>query len=172
MTQNLSSYTLPQLKQLSARIAKEIAKQESAGKASMLKKLQKMAREHGLSLDELVGASGATQTKPAKARSKAIPAARVQVPARYRHPSNKELAWSGRGRRPQWVEAWLANGGAMEALATAAQKFDKRQAKLKAPSGSRPMASEAVPAAGSRTHAPTPVEDAPDALSAQQDASL
>ncbi|MCK9988149.1 MAG: DNA-binding protein H-NS [Azoarcus sp.] len=172
MTQNLSSYTLPQLKQLSARIAKEIAKQESAGKASMLKKLQKMAREHGLSLDELVGASGATRTKPAKAPSKALPAARVPLPAKYRHPSNKELAWSGRGRRPQWVEAWLANGGAMEALATAAQKFDKRQAKLKAPSESRPMASEAVSAAGSRTNAPTPVEYAPDALSAQQDASL
>ncbi|WP_407277663.1 H-NS histone family protein [Aromatoleum evansii] len=172
MTQNLSRYTLPQLKQLSARIAKEIAKQESAGKASMLKKLQKMAREHGLSLDELVGTSGATQTQPAKAPAKAIPAARVPLPAKYRHPSNKELAWSGRGRRPQWVEAWLANGGAMDALATAAQKFDKRQAKLKAPAESRPTASEAVPAPGPRTDAPNPVEYAPDALSAQPDASV
>lgn len=172
MTQNLSSYTLPQLKQLSARIAKEIAKQETAGKASMLKKLQKLARGHGLSLDELVGASGATQTKPAKAPAKAMSAARGPLPAKYRHPANKELAWSGRGRRPQWVEAWFANGGAMEALATAAQKFDKRQAKHAAPSESRPMARKAVPAAGSRNIAPTPVEYARDTLSAQQDASL
>lgn len=172
MTQNLSSYTLPQLKQLGARITKEITRQESAGKASMLKKLQKMAREHGLSLDELVGASGETQTKSAKAPAKAIPVARAPLPAKYRHPSNKNLAWSGRGRRPQWVEAWLANGGAMEALATAAQKFDQRHAKLKAPAEIRPTANAAVPAAGSRTDAPTPVEYAPDALSAQQDASL
>lgn len=171
MTQNLSSYTLPQLKQLSARIAKEIAKQESAGKASMLKKLRKMAHEHGLSLDDLVGKPGATPITLAKAPSKARSAVRVPLPAKYRHPSNKELAWSGRGRRPQWVDAWLANGGAMEALATAAQKFDKRQPKVTARSESRPAAIEAVSAAGSRTDAPTPVEDAPGALSAEQDTS-
>ncbi|NMF88119.1 H-NS histone family protein [Aromatoleum petrolei] len=172
MTQNLRRYTLPQLKQLSARIAKEITRQESAGKASMLKQIQKMAREHGLSLDELVGPSGKIQTKPATAPTKAIPATRAPLPAKYRHPSNKELAWSGRGRRPLWVEAWLANDGAMEALATATQKFGQRQAKLEAPVESRPRANAAVPAAGARTDAPTPVEYAPDTLSAQRDASL
>lgn len=154
MTRNLSSYTLPQLKQLRARVAKEIAKQESEGKASMLKKLRKMAREHGMSLDEVLAKSSATRTKPSKVPSKAVTTPRASLPVKYRHPSNKELAWSGRGRRPQWVEAWLANGGAMEALATAAQKFDKRQLKSKALSESGPTAIEAVPAADSQTDAP------------------
>jgi DNA-binding protein H-NS len=27
---------------------------------------------------------------------------------KYRHPENAELCWSGRGRKPKWVEAWLA----------------------------------------------------------------
>ncbi len=30
------------------------------------------------------------------------------VEAKYRHPSNPQLAWSGRGRQPKWVVAWIA----------------------------------------------------------------
>lgn len=36
----------------------------------------------------------------------------------YRHPDNADLEWSGRGRKPKWVEVWLAEGGTLEALAT------------------------------------------------------
>ena len=30
---------------------------------------------------------------------------------RYRHPENPAICWSGKGRKPQWVTEWLANGG-------------------------------------------------------------
>lgn len=123
---NLHSYSLPQLKQLSVRIAKEIAKRDTAGKASMLKKLQQMAREHGLTLGEVLGNAGSARSKGVKV-SKASPPSKAPLPAKYRHPSNQDLAWSGRGRRPHWVDAWLANGGALDALAITAQKFEKKQ---------------------------------------------
>jgi len=54
--------------------------------------VEALARDLGYSLAELVG----TETKSSRA-----PAA-----AKYRHPKNPALTWSGRGRKPQWfVEA-------------------------------------------------------------------
>lgn len=37
----------------------------------------------------------------------------------YRHPEHTNLGWSGRGRKPRWVEDWLENGGTLEQLSTA-----------------------------------------------------
>ncbi|MCK0509517.1 H-NS family nucleoid-associated regulatory protein [Aromatoleum buckelii] len=122
---NLDQLTLPQLKQLSGRIDKEIGKRQSASKAVVLRKLQKLVREHGLSLDEVM-ASPVVAT-PRKARSKTAAPAKAPLPVKFRHPNNRELAWSGRGRKPHWVEAWLANGGSLDALAVAAQKLARQQ---------------------------------------------
>lgn len=36
-----------------------------------------------------------------------------RAPIKYRHGNN---AWSGRGRKPKWVENFLAQGGALEDL--------------------------------------------------------
>lgn len=132
MTWNLASYSLPQLKQLSARVAKEIVKQESAIKVATLKKLEKLAREHGLTLNEVLADVPVATARKAPA-AKVAPTPKPALPPKYRHPSKSDLAWSGRGRKPQWVEAWLANGGALDALAIAAEKFAKklqRQASL------------------------------------------
>jgi DNA-binding protein H-NS len=122
---NLSQYTLAQLRQLGARIAMEIEKQQSAVKASVVKKLKQLAREHGLSLEDVLADSAASPTP--KAAPKPSPARKAPLPAKYRHPNNRDLGWSGRGRKPQWVAAWLANGGSMDALEVTAQKFAKKQ---------------------------------------------
>ncbi len=34
----------------------------------------------------------------------------------FRHPENTSWVWSGKGRRPQWIEDWLRGGGRMESL--------------------------------------------------------
>jgi DNA-binding protein H-NS len=39
-----------------------------------------------------------------------------KVKVKYRHPENVELEWTGRGRKPKWVEAWVANGGSIDNL--------------------------------------------------------
>jgi hypothetical protein len=36
---------------------------------------------------------------------------------RYRNPQNTAETWSGRGKRPQWVEIALARGVSLESLA-------------------------------------------------------
>lgn len=115
----LSTLNLPELRKLAGRIEKEIEKRAASTRAGLLKKLSKLAKEHGVSLDDLVSAARAvTPIKRAPAAAKKAP-----LPAKYIHPSNRNLAWSGRGRKPGWVDAWLANGGTLSALEVAAQKL-------------------------------------------------
>jgi len=122
---DLDRLTLPQLKQLSSRIAKEVEKRRSASKTAVLRKLQQLAREHGLTLDEILQSDMAAAAR--KSTAKLVTAIKSPVPAKYRHPNNRTLAWSGRGRKPHWVDAWLANGGSLDALAVAAEKLAQKQ---------------------------------------------
>lgn len=122
---HLKRYTLPQLRELAGRIEKAI--QQSTARNRVLARLTALAREHGLSLAELAEDAAAMRSgvRSARGRRGAV-TARAPLPAKYRHPNNRELGWSGRGRQPHWVTAWLANGGSMDALATAAEKLAPR----------------------------------------------
>jgi hypothetical protein len=40
---------------------------------------------------------------------------------KYRHPANHDLSWSGKGRQPKWVEAYIANGGSLVSLDVSVQ---------------------------------------------------
>lgn len=48
------------------------------------------------------------------------------LPPKYMHPSNRALAWSGEGRKPEWIDAWTAQGGTLYALEVAAEKMAPR----------------------------------------------
>ena len=34
---------------------------------------------------------------------------------KYRHPENQNLVWSGRGRQPRWMAAWISEGAGRKA---------------------------------------------------------
>lgn len=38
------------------------------------------------------------------------------APIRYRHPDNPAINWTGRGKKPQWVIHWIAEGGSLDDL--------------------------------------------------------
>lgn len=38
------------------------------------------------------------------------------APIRYRHPDNPSITWTGRGKKPQWVITWIADGGSLDDL--------------------------------------------------------
>jgi DNA-binding protein H-NS len=42
---------------------------------------------------------------------------RRPVPIKFRHPDQKELTWSGRGKTPTWINAWLKQGRVLAELA-------------------------------------------------------
>ena len=93
---DLEALSLSELKKIQKDIAKAISTYQDRQKAEARAKVEALARELGYSLAELVG----TETK----------IARVPAPAKYRHPENPALTWSGRGRKPQWfVEALSAS---------------------------------------------------------------
>jgi DNA-binding protein H-NS len=93
---DLEALSLSELKKLQKDVAKAISTYEDRQKAEARAKVEALARELGYSLAELVG----TKTKSFRA-----PAA-----AKYRHPENPALTWSGRGRKPQWFVDALEAG--------------------------------------------------------------
>ena len=112
---------MPQKKTIQALIAQkeeieqqiEAAKREEAAaslvKMPEFKAIARKVRELNLSPSEVAGLF--TAPKKASAPRKA-----VTVAARYRHPSDPGLTWSGRGRKPTWVLQWIESGKSMDDL--------------------------------------------------------
>ena len=102
---DLTTLTVVQLRELQQQIPAEIKRRESQEKTNVLNELKELAKAKGYSLDELLGG-----------REVKVKVAGTKVKAKYRHPANPELQWTGRGRQPKWVAEWLASGNALEAL--------------------------------------------------------
>ena len=100
---DVETLSLTELKSLQKDLAKAISTFEDRQKSDARSKLEVLAKEMGYSLAELIG----TEVKPSRA-----PAA-----AKYRHPDNSDLTWSGRGRKPLWFVAALDAGKSPEDLA-------------------------------------------------------
>lgn len=93
---NLEALSLKELRQLQKDLAKAISTFEDRQKAEVRAKLDAIAKEMGYSLADLIGAEAKTARAPAVAK--------------YRHPENAALTWSGRGRKPQWFADHIRAG--------------------------------------------------------------
>jgi DNA-binding protein H-NS len=102
---DLSTFTVVQLRDLQQQIPAEIKRREAQEKIDVLNELRAIAKTRGYAIEDLLG-------KEIKVKA---PAGN-KVKVKYRHPQNVELEWTGRGRKPKWVEAWLANGGSLDNL--------------------------------------------------------
>lgn len=114
----ISSLTLVELRRLQAKIEKEIRQRSNSARKDLLKKMQKMAADEGLSLSDIVSGAPASEEKqsPVKRKTKAGKKKTGPVPVKYRNPENPAIGWSGRGRKPQWVVDWLAQDKPIEGL--------------------------------------------------------
>jgi DNA-binding protein H-NS len=95
---DLNALSLDQLKILKKDIDKAISSFEARRIADARQALEAKAAELGVSLAEVLGG------KPFKG-------AKAAVAAKYAHPENPSLTWSGRGRTPKWIADLEANGG-------------------------------------------------------------
>ncbi len=99
---DLEKMSLKELKALQVQVTRHIADFEERRKREARKELEDRARDLGFSLEEIVGA------KPSRKRA--------PVKAKYANPADRSETWSGRGRRPRWVEAALKSGKKLEDL--------------------------------------------------------
>lgn len=117
----LGTLTLTELRRLQTKVETEIKRRSDTARRDLIKRMQKMVAEQGLTLDEVLGSVSGTSekatSKPAKAAKikKATKPAKVSV-IKYRNPANPDQGWSGRGRKPQWALDWLAQGKSMDEL--------------------------------------------------------
>jgi DNA-binding protein H-NS len=95
---DLNSMSRAELVKLRADVEKAIATLANRERKTARDAAERVAAEHGFSLAELTG--GAVSTKRSKAKS----------PAKYRNPANPAQTWSGRGRRPAWINTAAAAG--------------------------------------------------------------
>ncbi|WP_300550182.1 H-NS histone family protein [Roseovarius sp.] len=94
--------SLDELKGLKKDIDKAIDTYENRKKAEARKELEEHAKQLGFKLVELVS------DKPMKTRK--------PVTAKYQHPENNTITWSGRGMKPKWVNEYIDNGGNLDDL--------------------------------------------------------
>lgn len=105
---DLSKLSLEELQTLARDIEQEIVSRREAERERVLAQMRELAGSLGLTLEELL--------KQERGRSRTAAAVPAAVEAKYRHPENTALTWSGRGKRPQWITEWLASGRTLEDL--------------------------------------------------------
>ena len=121
---DLSTYTLPELRRLQSKVESEIRRRSDVTRRNLIKRMQKMAADEGLSLDDLLEGStpASAEAKPATKRgrrpgTKTAKAAKPAPVVKYRNPTKPDQGWSGRGRKPQWALDWIAQGKSLDELA-------------------------------------------------------
>lgn len=102
---DLSTLSVAQLRDLQQQIPAEIKRREAQEKVNVLNELRAFAKTRGYAIEDLLGKEGKVKTATGN-----------KVKVKYRHPQSVELEWTGRGRKPKWVEAWVANGGSLDNL--------------------------------------------------------
>jgi DNA-binding protein H-NS len=73
------------------------SKKQNSERAALRQKMKDMAKQHGLSIQEVLG-KGRKGTE--------------SVAPKYRDPQNPQNAWAGRGRMPRWMVAATKGGKA------------------------------------------------------------
>jgi DNA-binding protein H-NS len=99
----LESLSLKELKQLQKDVDAAISEFKDRERRKALAEVEAFARERGLTAADL------TELSSKRTRKSAAP--------KYANPSDLSQTWTGRGRRPRWIEAALAEGKSLEDMA-------------------------------------------------------
>ncbi len=100
---DLHRMSLDELKKLQKDVAKAIDSFEERARKAALADVDAIARQHGFTIDQLLGKASVKTRKP--------------VAPKYANPADSSQTWSGRGRKPNWVVAALEDGKTLDDLA-------------------------------------------------------
>lgn len=93
---DLNSYSLKELRDLHGQVTRAISTFEDRRKRQAVAELEEAAKRLGFSLSELTGAAAGRK--------------RGSAPPKYANPADPNQTWTGRGRKPKWMEAALKAG--------------------------------------------------------------
>ncbi len=100
MSVDLNQMSRKELSKLARDIDKALASVDKREQKAALDAAEKAAAEHGFSLSELTGAASGGKKKKAGSVN----------PPKFRNPEDATQTWSGRGRKPAWINAAEAAG--------------------------------------------------------------
>jgi len=107
---DISRLGLTDLLHLSSILPAEIEKRRALERERVIEELAALAQVRGFTLEELMGGRHVTSDKVGTP-----PMSQTQLPrAKFQHPANGKLSWSGRGRQPRWMADWQAEGRKIE----------------------------------------------------------
>lgn len=92
----------------------EIEKLRAEEREEVIASIRAQIAIYGLSAADIGLGITEARRSPQKA-SKAVSGGSSVAP-KYRNPVNYNQTWSGRGRKPQWFETFIANGGDVEKI--------------------------------------------------------
>lgn len=101
MNLDLDKMTLKELRDLRGKLDRAINSYEDRKRRDAIAAVEEAAREHGFNLAELTGA---------KSRRTGT------VPPKYANPQDPTMTWTGRGRKPRWVQENLELGKQLDDL--------------------------------------------------------
>jgi len=101
MTIDLDKLSSKELRELQKNVARQLEDQQKRERHLALTAAQDAAAEYGFSLEDRMGIEG-------KAKMPVLP--------KYADPTNAAQTWSGRGRKPKWVQKHLDDGGSLDDL--------------------------------------------------------
>jgi|SRR5690554_172510 len=107
MSINLDSLSIAELKTLQDQAAAMVEKKQEDTVKEAREQVRQIAASLGMSVEELMG------LKKASGKSKATG---QKVAPKYRNPNNSAETWTGRGRKPLWLQAELDQGRKLESF--------------------------------------------------------
>ena len=99
MTINLDQMTLKEMRDLQAKLERAINSFEERKRRNAIAAVESVAREHGFHLADLT--AGKTHRTG-------------KVAPKYSNPNDPTMTWTGRGRKPRWVQESLDEGKTLD----------------------------------------------------------
>ena len=97
---NIGALKYADLLALKTQIEDAIAVRKVEEKTELKKKLAELATKNGFSVEELYGKSR-----------------KGKFEIKFRHPKDASLTWTGRGRKPGWLNEAVKKGAKLESFA-------------------------------------------------------
>ncbi|GAB4286101.1 MAG: H-NS histone family protein [Roseovarius sp.] len=106
---DLSDLSLAELEKLQQAVAVAISERRRQARKEARAELERKAREMGFTIEEIFDVANDRKSGKTGKTGRSAP--------RYADPADPSRTWTGRGRRPKWVEEHLAQGKSLEDLA-------------------------------------------------------